>query len=283
MAEHTYGNSRYFMFEDGRKLHYWQKGEGGPAVVFESAMAFSGSIWGQVQPEVAKFATTIVYDRAGTGRSDDLPGLHTLSVAVADLSALLRHLSALQPFVLVGSSWGGPIIRTLAAGGEHAVHGLVLVDQSDEHAPEYFTPAERKRFATSHKSLVPMARLGLYKLMGQGFGKRQPADVYKDHLEYDFSVRAAHNFGAEITGFIADMEWLLANPSRLEGVEVSVISGTRASWMDRKQRVFVQKAHRITAEKLANARLVQAEKSGHYVMFDQPELVVSEIRRVLGK
>lgn len=282
MTEHTYGNSNFLTLEGGRKLHYWQKGECGPAVVFESGMGFSGSIWGQVQPEVAKFATTIVYDRAGTGRSDDLPGLHTLSVAVADLSALLRHLSPLQPFVLVGSSWGGPIIRMLAASGEHAVSGLVLVDQSDENAPEYFTPAARKQFASSPKMLVPMARLGLYKLMGHGFGKRQPADVYKDHLAYDFTVRAAQNFGAEITGFIADMEWLLANPSRLEGVEVSVISGTKASWMDRKQRVFIHKAHGITASKLANAKLVVAEKAGHYVMFDQPELVVSEIGRVLG-
>jgi pimeloyl-ACP methyl ester carboxylesterase len=266
---------------DGRKLHYWLRGSGGPAVVFESGMGFSGSTWGQVQPEVAKLATTVVYDRAGLGRSDDHPGPHNLAAAVADLSALLAALAAHAPFILVGSSWGGPIIRQLAAEGAHSIRGLVLVDQSDENAPEYFTPAARKQFAASPKMLVPLAKLGIYKWMGQGFGKKQPPDVRRDHLEWDFTVRAAQTFGAEVAGFIADMEWLRDHPSPLPGVEVSVISGTKASWMDRKQRTFIHKAHGVTAQKLANARLVEARNSGHYVMFTEPELVVSEIARML--
>ena len=280
---HTYGESKYFTLPDGRKLHYWLKGDGGPTVVFEAGMGFSGSMWGQVQPEVAKLATTLVYDRAGTGRSDELAGAHTLAVLVADLAALLGSLPQLAPFVLVGSSWGGPIIRQLAATGQVAVRGLVLVDQSDENAPDFFTPAARKQFESTPKMLIPMAKLGLYKLMGQGVGKHQPADVRKDHYEYDFTVRAAENFTAEITNFILDMEWLRSNPNRLEGIEVSVISGMKPGLLDKKQRKSINAAHRKTAETLANARFVPAEKAGHYVMFHQPELIVSEVVRLLGK
>lgn len=280
---HTYGESNYFILPDGRKLHYWLKGEGGPTVVFEAGMGFSGSMWGQVQPEVAKLATTLVYDRIGTGRSDDRPGAHTLNMLVADLAALLGGLPQLAPFILVGASWGGPIIRQLAARGSVAVRGLVLVDQSDEHAPDFFTPAARKQFEATPKMLIPMAKLGLYKLMGQGPGKNQPADVRKDHYEYDFTVRAAENFAAEITQFIPDMEWLRDNPNRLEGVEVSVISGMKPGLLDKKQRKSINAAHRKTAETLANARFVPAEKAGHYVMFHQPELIVSEVARLLAK
>lgn len=280
---HTYGNSNHFTLPDGRKLHYWLKGEGGPTVVFESGMGFSGSMWGQVQPEVAKLATTLVYDRAGTGRSDELAGAHTLAVLVADLAALLGSLPQQAPFILVGASWGGPIIRHLAASGQVAVRGLVLVDQSDENAPDFFTPAARKQFESTPKMLIPMAKLGLYKLMGQGVGKNQPADVRKDHYEYDFTVRAAENFAAEISHFIPDMEWLRDNPNRLEGIEVSVISGMKPGLLDGKQRKSINAAHRKTAETLANGRFVPAEKAGHYVMFHQPELVVSEVARLLGK
>lgn len=280
---HTYGESNTFALPDGRKLHYWLKGEGGPTVVFEAGMGFSGSMWGQVQPEVAKLATTLVYDRIGTGRSDDRPGPHTLDMLVGDLAALLGGLPQLAPFILVGASWGGPIIRQLAARGQVAVRGLVLVDQSDEHAPDFFTPAARKQFEATPKMLIPMAKLGLYKLMGQGAGKNQPADVREDHYEYDFTVRAAENFAAEITQFIPDMEWLRDNPNRLEGVEVSVISGMKPGMLDKKQRRSINAAHRKTAETLANARFVPAEKAGHYVMFHQPELIVSEVARLLSK
>lgn len=280
---HTYGESNYFTLPDGRKLHYRLKGEGGPTVVFEAGMGFSGSMWGQVQPEVAKLATTLVYDRIGTGRSDDRPGAHTLNMLVADLAALLSGLPQLAPFILVGASWGGPIVRQLAASGQVAVGGLVLVDQSDENAPDFFTPAARKQFEGTPKMLIPMAKLGLYKLMGQGPGKNQPADVRADHYEYDFTVRAAENFAAEITNFIPDMEWLRDNPHRLDGVEVSVISGMKPGMLDKKQRKSINAAHRKTAETLANGRFVPAEKAGHYVMFHEPELVVSEVARLLGK
>lgn len=278
---HTYGTSHYFILQDGRKLHYWQKGEGGPTVVFESGMGFSGAMWGLVQPQVAKLATTLVYDRAGTGRSDDRPGAHTLDLVVADLAELLGSLSHLGPFILVGASWGGPIVRQLAARGQVAVRALVLVDQSDENAPDFFTPAARKQFEATPKLLIPMAKLGLYKLMGQGVGKAQPADVRTDHYAYDFTVRAAENFASEISHFIQDMQHLRDNPNPLPGIEVSVISGMKAGLLDGKQRKSINAAHRKTAETLAQARFVPAKKAGHYVMFHQPEIIVAEVARLL--
>lgn len=277
----TYGTSSYLTLPDGRKLHYWQHGDAGPTVVFESGMGFSGALWGKVQPLVSHSATTIVYDRAGLGRSDSRSGASNLSAAVSDLAALLRSLEHLQPFVLVGSSWGGPIIRSLAATGEFPVRGLVLVDQSDENAPEYFEPSAKKRFESTGKLLIPMARFGLYKLIGQGIGKTLPADVRKDHLDMDFGVRSAQTMAAELQEFLNDMQYLKDHPSRLEGIEVSVISGTKISRSERKIRPAINQAHRQTAQQLANARLVEADKSGHYVMFSEPQLVANEILSML--
>lgn len=277
---HTYGEAAQLRLADGRKLQYWKHGTHGPTVVFESGMGFSGAIWGQVQPEVAKLASTVVYDRAGLGRSDNRLGPSNLAAAVADLAALLADLP--PPFVLVGASWGGSIIRALAAQGNFAIRGLVLVDQSDENAPEYFEPAGRKRFESMSKFLVPMARLGLYKLLGLGVGRQQPADVRRDLLTYDFSVRSAKTMQAELKDFLADMQHMKDNPARLEGIPVSVISGTKVNWMEKTQRPAINRAHRLTAAQLAEGRYVEADQAGHYIMFDQPEIIVSEVKRLLA-
>lgn len=68
---HSSGDSRFLILGDGRRLHDRVRGTGAPTVVFESGMGLSGPIWGLVQPAVAEQATTVVYDRAGAGRSDD--------------------------------------------------------------------------------------------------------------------------------------------------------------------------------------------------------------------
>ncbi|MBL1079397.1 alpha/beta hydrolase [Nocardia sp. 2] len=275
---HTFGGSCRAALNDGRALHYRILENGSPTVVFESGMGMSGSIWGLVAPAVATQATTVVYNRAGTGRSDDDNQPLTLEHAVSDLTQLLRQLP--PPFILVGASWGGPIIRSLTATKEFDVRGLVLVDQSDENAPEYFTPEAERRMERTAPFTLTLARLGLYRLASR-IGRAQPSDVYKDFRHNDFGTRAARTMGREAHEFLPAMRRLQANPSRLEGVTVSVISGTKAGWIDKAQRPAINRAHRRTAEHLANGRFVEAQRSGHYVMFTEPELIVDEIARVM--
>ncbi|PSL00875.1 pimeloyl-ACP methyl ester carboxylesterase [Murinocardiopsis flavida] len=277
-AGHTFGASRFATLDDGRRLHYRIRGTGAPTVVFESGMGLSGSIWGLVQPAVAERATTVVYDRAGTGGSDDDGAPRTLARIVADLAQLLRAFPG--PLVLVGASWGGPIIRTLAATGEFAVRGLVLVDQSDENAPEFFTPAMEKRTVQAASLTLLLARTGLYRPFSR-VGRSQPPDVYADLRRNDFGVRGARTMGAEMREFLAAMRTLRERRPRLDGIETAVVSGTKAGLLERAQRPAINRAHRTTAAHLAQGRFVAAPGSGHYVMFSEPEIVVREITRML--
>lgn len=277
--EHTFGPSRFVTLADGRKLHYRARGTGSPTVVFESGMGYSGSIWGLVQPDVAVRATTVVYDRAGTGRSDDDSAPRSLARIVDDLSQLLRTLEG--PFVLVGSSWGGPIIRSLAAGGEFDVHGLVLVDQSDENADEFFTAAGEKRIAITGPIMMFLARTRISNLIAR-IGRRQPADVYADLRRFDSTVRAARTMGAEVREFLSGMRRLRAEKNPLTGIDVAVISGMKTNFLERRQRPAVNRAHRITAETLDRGRFVPATGSAHYVMFSEPDIIVGEIIRMIA-
>lgn len=276
---HSFGSSEFVTLDDGRRLHFMARGSGGPTVVFESGMGFSRSTWGLVQPVVAERVRAVVYDRAGTGRSDPDPEPRTLDRIARDLDALLRTLGP-GPFILVGHSWGGPIVRVTAAADPTRIRGLVLVDQSDENCGQFFTPAADKRFAVSRRLVPALARLGLYRLLGSRPGRFQPSDVAADHRAEDFTMRAARTMLAEMTPFGDELRALRDSPPALGDIEVSLISGTRSSRLERNLRQAVSAAHRQTAGALPRGRFVEAPRSGHLVIFSDPELIIEEILRM---
>lgn len=116
---------------DGRRLRAVVAGEGaGPLVVFEAGMSAPGSSWIHTQREVSARCRTLSYDRAGYGGSDEDPHDRTLDRIVDDLTALLDGVGETDPVVLVGHSWGGPIIRLFADRHPERVAGMVFVDST---------------------------------------------------------------------------------------------------------------------------------------------------------
>ena len=91
-----------------------------------------------VFPEVAKFTRVCAYDRPGTpvgekpSRSDPVKQPTTARDAVADLHALLSAAGEAGPYVLVGHSYGGLVVRLYASAYPEDVSGLVLVDALTE-------------------------------------------------------------------------------------------------------------------------------------------------------
>lgn len=277
---HTSGESGFATTRDGRRLHYMSRGTGDTTVVFESGMGFGRSTWGLVQPAVSVIARTVVYDRAGLGRSDDDSTPRSLERTAADLGDLLDHLGG-ERFVLVGHSWGGPIVR-VAAAARTDVAGLVLVDPSDEHSDLYFDPSSAKRFELSARLLPGLARTGLYRLAGRSYGRNQPADVLADFRAEDFTVRAATTAAAETRGVLAGLQSLRDVPPARGDLPVTVISGTRIGFGERKVRPSIVAAHRATAAELPNGRHVEAPGSAHLVMWDDPAIVTAETVRMVG-
>lgn len=116
----------------GRRLHARVMGAGqpGPTVVFEAGLGLPLETWGWIQPAVAQQAPTLAYDRAGLGASDPASGPRTAAALTADLHHLLTLTGLPAPYVLVGHSIGGLLIRHFAATHPDLVAGLVLVDST---------------------------------------------------------------------------------------------------------------------------------------------------------
>jgi pimeloyl-ACP methyl ester carboxylesterase len=88
--------------------------------------------WTLVQTRVSRFTRICTYDRAGYAWSDPGPKPRTFEQLNLELHDALAKLGEHGPFVLVGHSFGGPVIRNFAAVYPSDVAGMVLVDSAHE-------------------------------------------------------------------------------------------------------------------------------------------------------
>jgi hypothetical protein len=116
----------------GLRLHVRCMGSGEPTVVMEAGAGQSGVTWRRVQPEIAKLTRACAYDRAGEGLSDEPAKPRAVAETLQDLRALLATASIRGPYVFVGHSLGGLLVRLYAAEHPDDAAGLVLVDGTTE-------------------------------------------------------------------------------------------------------------------------------------------------------
>ena len=147
---------------NGRELYLRCRGRGRPAVVLESGIHDSSDTWTLTQTEppvasspavfsgVARFTRVCRYDRPGTIRYTDPPAPTTRSTPVTmprtlpglagDLRKLLRRSGIRGPYVLVGHSFGGMIVRLFAQAYPSKAAGLVFVDAFGANIRSLFGP-----------------------------------------------------------------------------------------------------------------------------------------------
>ena len=96
--------------------------------MLEAGIASTSLAWVGIQRLLKDDARVIVYDRAGLGWSDRPKSPRTLDAIVEELHAVLEHSGAPKPYILVGHSFGGLIVRSFAVRHPGECAGLVLVD-----------------------------------------------------------------------------------------------------------------------------------------------------------
>ncbi|UVW29060.1 alpha/beta fold hydrolase [Massilia sp. H6] len=111
-------------------------GAGSYTVILEAGFGRDLGVWRNVAPALAAsakaMAKVVAYSRAGHGKSDPRPGAPTIAARTNELEQLIATAGLTPPFVLVGHSYGGFLIRSFAARHPEQVAGMVFVDPSDE-------------------------------------------------------------------------------------------------------------------------------------------------------
>jgi pimeloyl-ACP methyl ester carboxylesterase len=125
---------------DGRRLWLHRGGSGGPAVVFLPGASAVGLDYLNIHDEAAKFTTSVLYDRGGTGWSGpaDLP--RSAAEVATELRDLLRTADVPGPYLLVAHSLGGAYARRFAQLFPDQVAGVLYLDSfyelTDDYMPE---------------------------------------------------------------------------------------------------------------------------------------------------
>ena len=115
----------------GWKLHLDCTGEkrtSQPTVILESGIGDFSVEWSLVQPRIANLTRVCSYDRAGDGWSEMGPFPRTYAQIVYELHTLLERAGERGPFVLVGHSYGGWLVRAYQSTYPTEVAGLVLLE-----------------------------------------------------------------------------------------------------------------------------------------------------------
>ena len=240
----------------GRRLFINCSGEarkGMPVVVLDAGMGSTSDVWSLVQPKVAQFARVCSYDRAGMGKSDRAPQAHTSQDIVNDLHTILVRAKINPPYVLVGHSFGGMNVRLYASKYSKQVVGMVLVDSTHED--------ENNRML----ALLPPEILK----------KARPEDmIVRTAEDIDFNksvaqVRAA-NWHGDIPLIVLTRGSATFNPNDY------AVPSLAPKWEQIRLKLQQELVRRSS-----RGRQIIAEKSGHYIQRDQPELVIDAIRQVM--
>jgi len=302
------GRGRMVALGDGREVYV---AEAGPefadaeaaTVVFESGIAATSQNWLQVQEQVAQYARTVSYDRAGLGWSSVSTSPRTPKNIARELREMLHTAGIEGPYVMVGHSFGGLVARRFAAEYADEVVGVVLVDPM---RPEEWPPLNEAQRPGIDRGVrlagygVIVARLGLARLAITSL-------LCRSGQTSRFFSRAAGKGGAHVmdrvtceVGKMPREVWPVvaahwSTPKFYRGLQAHVhaVPQTVIEMQDAPPlHVPVVLLTPGDSEPLCEERLRQigsevrqviAEKSGHWVHLDEPELVLKAIREMVER
>ena len=230
------------------------RGIGSPTVVFEAGGGEHSSVWADLEPEVrrANRVRTVVYDRAGLGRSAPTQPPYRIDNEAAALRRELDRHGITAPVVLVAHSYGG-FVATLVAATDPRVAGVVLVDAA---LAGFFDDTQLDRLRETYTPQFP-------------------------------ALREAAPLLARV--MIPLMQAYPATVARLRQVDIPAGIPTidivaERTFVDTPDEVTaLRRAHRDFVAASPQREAVFAAGSGHHVMRDRPDLVLDAIAQMITK
>jgi pimeloyl-ACP methyl ester carboxylesterase len=294
----------------GFRLHLNCSGAGAPAVVMDAALGGSSISWSLVQPAVAATTLACSYDRAGFGWSEAGPMPRTAGRAADELRELLERAGVPPPFVLVGHSFGGLVMRILAARHRGDVAGLVLADPA--HPEDWVNPAPKEQVKIDRglklcrsgsmaartgaarvvSVLVTLGLLGVARglaaVVSRGGLSREdegilapiwklPPEARRPLRRFWTEKKFYDALGSQIASISTSAaETLAAGAGGYGDLPLVTISSTDPG----DYRLRQQEA---LARLSARGRHIVASNSTHWIPLDQPQVVIDEIRDMVTR
>jgi pimeloyl-ACP methyl ester carboxylesterase len=287
------------------RLHLLEKGQGIPTIVLEAGLMSTVLSWSEIQRTLAQSYRVVSYDRAGLGWSDLGPMPRTAERMVEELHTLLGRAAIAPPYVLVGHSFGGLTMPLFAARYPEETAGVVLVDPV---APAEWNPPseqDRKRAeigATVSRRAALLCRIGVIRfvafLLTSGatkmagrlvrvISREAPAESGSVSSPWFWNLPVEERTMAAT--FWVQEKFCRTIASQLDNLPGSAVrvaelgvfcSGPVVILSAKTTPPKRREHHAAIAQRLPQGRYVLAEESSHWIMHDQPNLVLGAIHEV---
>ncbi|PUU89355.1 alpha/beta fold hydrolase [Halanaerobium sp.] len=237
---------------NNHRIYYKHCQNGKPTVIFESGLGDDSSTWKEVQAELSSITSTFSYDRTGTGKSESKDDPKSGIDIVQNLTKIVDKTSLGPPFILVGHSFGGLISRLFASINPDNVAGMVLIDAAPVNKEISFQNVLKGK--EKEKIIKYLKNPNLNNEM------LDKIKTYKQVLKYK------NTFNFPLTVIIRGL-------AKCYG----------PNWPEAKL-LEIEQELQLDYKNLSDSnKTVIAEKSGHYIHLDEPELVINEIKEMINK
>jgi pimeloyl-ACP methyl ester carboxylesterase len=223
---------------------------------------------------------------------------------VSDLRALLAAAGEEPPYILVGHSFGGLVVRLYAASYPDEVVGIVLVDPA--LLTEWANPPPHQRAVLQRGVRLArrgawLARVGFVRLtlalasagartltrsMGSAGGRQALSAIERiigelrklppallPAIRAHWSRPEPFDAMGEHFALLPDMCAALARSQPSTDIPVTVISGAHLTPEQRAEHTHIASASKF-------GRHVIADRGGHWVHLDAPDVVVDAVRQL---
>ncbi len=199
-----------------------------------------------MQSPIAQFARVCAYDRPTLIRGGVAPRTGSApDDVVGTLRSVLSALGEAPPYVMVGHSYGGMIVRLYATRYAGEVTGFVLIDSSHEY--------QLARF----EAVDPETAREL----------RSPSRGEAIDLEAFSRALNANRWRSTVPLVVLTHGRMPAAPPGREAQSQGL------------ERVWLELQRELATRSPSSSHIV-ATKSGHYIHRDEPALVIEAVRRV---
>lgn len=226
--------------------------DGRPLVVLLAGGGDGLEKMGDFQKALSEDGRVCSFDRLGEGKSDRPDGPQSFEDSGKVLTAVLDQVADDAPVVLAGHSLGGIIAARYAPDHQDRVAGLVLLDATSPTGVADITN-DIPESATGPAAELREGTLAVYA----------GANPEKLVIE-DAEVRSAGDIPVEV---IQHGQQYLG-----EGTEYQ--AALEKSWSE---------GQRKWTEVSTRSRLSTAEKSGHYIYLEQPDIALKAVERVVSQ
>ena len=253
--------------------------EGQPVVVFESGYGTPMGHWDRVLDGVSDMAPLVTYDRPGIGDSEPDDEMPTIKNVADKLIKILHQLDIEPPYILVGHSLGGAYVRGFAVYYPKMLAGLVIIDPAD------FTETQLNKREVYRDLGFDEAAIDSL------FAKWEKANM--ENRENSTAPLSVQEEG-EVLEELRNTDFKEINDSVLPNIPVHILTGGRYDTPERFRstefndslefRIIMKyRVERWTdvIQSVDKGVLLYSGDAGHFVHWDDPELLICSIRIIL--